>query len=237
MIRRSRRGPVNGTPNSGSIPGKSNNVSRLVNQRVNALLNGRSFRPTLMPPTFSTQPWNTVIIRHQVNLSPGFTTVTHTQLVAALAKQCGLYSKTGTETKDINIELRYLSVSAWLLTESIGFLRLLPLDLATAHYSSKTSEMANVDSMGQKNMYPASGYVWPSSQQNLTWLSENKQSVIILDGTPSNICELHVKVLWRGAEGSDIQLIPTSVPRRKPARPQTTEGSVEDLSNFEDLDI
>lgn len=194
-----------------------------VTRRVNELTLGQSYRPPLIPPLFSSQPWNNVTVRYLTTIPAAKVDVSAGEIADFLCLQVGAYTGSSSNVTHVTIELRIQSVAVWLLVEKRACLKLMPMDFLRG---SKYCELANVDSMAQKNMYAAAGFHYPVSHRSHVFVIDNKNEndgkvpIFSLDGTPGDV-ECHVRCLWRGANTGNLtqtfQLEPVA-PRSKPKK-------------------
>lgn len=210
------------------------NSSRTVDSRVSNLIHGRTFRPTLMPPLFSAQPWSNATVRSIVTVTQKFSTVRTDTIVKNICGQLGLFYQTKDKNYNINIEFRILSISVWFKQDQ-GYLRLLPLDLIDSRNSpNHVRELTNIDCMAQKNMYASGGYVWPVTHQSLVFQDE-ASPVFALEGNTTGDVEYHLKVLWRGA--SALELNRVYVYDVQPSTSRRCYSNAEEPPDTDDEDI
>lgn len=230
----------NSQPSKRNARGKSRvtSVDKIVAAKVNAATRGRSFRPNLVPPIFSHQPWNGVTLRLVKELGTSSIAICFDDLDDPLCKQLGAYyvpdPANSNNVKNILLEYRLDSMSVWNMGER-AFLRVMALDFLT----KSRSELVTMDSSPMKNMFACVGYVWPVAHQQHVIFSgdQNKENVIYIDGAPGQI-EIHLKMQWRCAMSSDIKRLFVHVPTKLARRHTVTEEAEEALSvTLTDLEI
>lgn len=233
-MQRSRgRGRARGSSNSSQ-------VDRLVSRRLSEMTKGSVFRPTLVPPLFSSQPWNNVIVRILDNVPEKTLEIKLSTIFEFLSNQLGLFTESGSHIP-IDMELRIQSISVWLLSEA-SVLKLMPIDFLRT--GNRSCELANVDSMSQKNMYATAGYIFPTAHSSHVFLnSDPNQIICAIDGTRGP-CEIHVKAVWRGARTADIKSVFKPIPKIKYKENRDSLGmldiehlSLEDVSPTTDSDV
>lgn len=69
------------------------NVDKIVAAKVNALTKGKVFRPTLILPLFSQQPWNVMTLRMLKSLTDTSILLSAKDLEDPLCMQLGVYLK------------------------------------------------------------------------------------------------------------------------------------------------
>lgn len=191
------------------------NLNSLVTQKVNEHIKGKSFKPSPSPPVFQLQPWNDAIIRDKLKINQTELTYSITKLAMNLVKQIGLYTQHEQVYNSCGVEFQIQSITAWNISEvSGGFIRLLPIDFTNS--TDQSHELATPASNAAKNQYAAVGYVFPSAhQQHVHYFppttlknydDDQLGNLCIIDVNGNSDVELHVKVKWRSAYGSNIAL-------------------------------
>lgn len=174
-----------------------------ITRRINEVTRGHTYQPSMLPPLFSLQPWNAATVRFVAIVTAAqelFLTIAAKDVYDKMINQLGLYYF-NTQAYPISVEWRLQAYSAWSKAEK-GFLRTLPMDFIRA---DKPSELTNVDSMTQKNMYAAVGYQYPVAHTNHV-LTTDSTPVLLIDAPTGKEVEIHFKVLWRGANTVNYSL-------------------------------
>lgn len=194
-------------------------IDSIINKRISTITRGRSYRPTLMPPEYDIQPWNSATIRHNVVVPSNSAKLTGQDLFQVLHQQLGLFTVDCPSQKSlaIRVEWRIQSFAAWNL--SGNFLRGCPMNFIAGKSNAGSQELANPASMGQKNMFPCIGYIYPVDHQNFVFYSEPTKTapnsyILFLDAADSDKVEIHWKILFRGAATVDqtLQYVPSPIP-------------------------
>lgn len=177
-----------------------------VNNRIHSVTHGQRFEPPLTPPQFSTQPWNSAVVRVRGTFSSTNATYSVEKIWKALAGQIGLYydSSAFQSGHFVPCDLRIQKIMAWTLSTSIsGIVRIFPYNFQDA------VELAVLDSVGQKNMYATVGYVWPASLQNhvLSSTTSKSTTVFVIDGSDNVSVEIHITVLWKSVHNAELKQI------------------------------
>ncbi|CAH1106843.1 unnamed protein product [Psylliodes chrysocephalus] len=192
--RRGRGFPRNNNGNRSFTPGAANSKFNQLEARITQLTKGKVFRPSVMPPVFSTQPWNSAIVRSMASLTTAFSTIDASNVISAACNQLGLFTGTGVQISYVKMEFKVVSVACWFKLDN-GYFRLLPLDLIESRaVPTQTRELTNIDCMAQKNMYATGGYVWPSSHQQLVFTNGDKGNILALEGSATGNLEWHLKI-------------------------------------------
>lgn len=149
-------------------------------------INGVSFIPPADPPAFSDKPWNTATA--QIGFS-GDKVISPSTMHSAILSQLGLLS---TQT----LEYRFISCKVWALTPQR------PLRVSFFGASSGPVALALLQDYGAPMKLPRVGYVWPASQQMLTYKSTSTDSIISVDvGKDAEGKDIpwlsYVNILWR----------------------------------------
>lgn len=232
MNRQRTRGARRGRGASALQPGGSA-IERAVTRRLAEMTRGQVFRPTLMPPLFSSQPWNNVIVRVLEDIPAETYKLKLSKIMECLRGQLGLFIEKAGHTSYIEVEFRIQSISVWLMVDG-GVLKVMPLDFLR---SGTVCELANIDSMAQKNMFATAGFIYPAAHSAHVFLSTDSDiAVCAIDGTKGHI-EIHVKAVWRGANTADLRPTFASVPVSRRGR-RTASVDHDDLTNeFENLTL
>lgn len=156
----------------------SNGVSRVVPRNM---FSGRVFHPSEAPPVFSGQPWNQIQL---VVPSPA-------EVKISTIKGC-LASQSGCANSDF--EFRIQSFAVWSDATKFG---VSPIDYLRPS-SDPGLELVNLVSNSMKNAYARVGYIYPQSHQQYVLYSKDTDRVLIT--VHSKAIEMHLKVLWRGAD-------------------------------------
>lgn len=130
---------------------------------------------------FSGQPWN------QINLvipSPGEVKIS--TIKAALVAQTGCAGS--------DFEFRLQSFALWSNAPKVA---VSPIDLLRST-SLAGIELVNLVSTSMKNAFARVGYIYPEAHQQICLYSKDQDKVLITV-TPQAI-EMHLKVLWKGAD-------------------------------------
>lgn len=217
--RRPNRG--RGRGNQMNVPNLSNQTLReefserrimnMVNQRVRIATSGNIFTPSITPTIITVQPWNHVNLRIYVKLAATSLSYTVEKVWQALATQVGMYKDAAAlQTKTfMPMDLRFQAIQAWDIAGSNipGIVRLFPINFETQQ------EMLIAESIGQKNMWARIGYRWPNNLANFTHSSTvHKDNIVFqIDGTDSTFLEIHLTVLWKGANSVELKTVPVYV--------------------------
>lgn len=247
-----RRGGRASRANSGGLGATNTGVNvsnsnrrrvELLEAKINTINKGKVFRPSMLPPVFSAQCWNTNIIRLVRNVGTTWDLVSSSALSTAAVKQLGLYTYTQTQNgptdfKYMTIEFKIINVCAWDKAEA-GYFRLLPLDLIQNQSETGTRELANIDCMGQKNMYACGGFVWPSAHQNAVYESGHGGNIVALEANKSSEIEVHIKINWRSADAMKLAKVFEYVPDVKLKRRKKIEetGGLPDEVSLSELQL
>lgn len=177
---------------------RGNNLNNSVLNSIHKELHGHKFVPSEMPPTFIAQPWNnmTLILREK-RAAPLLIKVSDLRI--ALQAQCGFsnvpFAADTNKVTNVHFDIRIKGVSVWAI-DSKPF-SLLPMDLLNSK-----AELCRIDSNPQKNMYARAGYKFPLAQSSVTISTFTQPTVVILNLQNANEYEIHLNVLWKGADTS-----------------------------------
>lgn len=141
---------------------------------------GRLFHPSEAPPVFSGQPWNQI---HLIIANPSEVKIS--------TIKTKLSSQSGCSNSDF--EFRIQSFSVW--SDAVKF-SVSPIDYIRP--SGQTGlELVNLVSNSMKNAYARVGYIYPQShQQHVLFTKDEDRTLIVV----SKAIEMHLKLLWRGAD-------------------------------------
>lgn len=203
-------------------------ILNIVNQRIRDVTSGRRFIPPLIPPQFTCQPWNNIVVRFRNTLANSVASITVEDLAKNLTTQAGLCQSDSTK-KPINpipVDVRIQKVMCWIDDKATtsGMLTLYPYD-----FDAKT-ELAVLESTAQKNMYACVGYAWPISHQTRVLDNTTRKDTVLLiiDATNKVDYEMHFHILWRGSNSFQIDKVYAPVPVR--VQPSS---SIEVIDNIE----
>lgn len=223
MIPRRNRGQKSRTNDS--------RVVTALRQKVDALQNsirGRILKPSLVPPSFVSSPFNTVTIESRHTVSNKAVPIYEKDLASFLCNQVGLFTMAASTANYLKVEWRLHSISAWSLTSSS--LRLLSQDFLV---QESWAELCNSASFAQKNMYACTGYEFPVSHQSHVFSTDSsdqdKRVLFQLQTDIACTVIVHSRISWRSAEQGKVAL--TYIPQ--PASPSS--GSV--CEDFDHLQV
>lgn len=172
----------------------SNNNSS--NSQIYKELHGQKFLPTEMPPSFVAQPWNNINLILRLYETPPIS-VKVSSIRTALQAQSGFTNVPNTKDEKTNVhyDLRFKSFSVWAVDSQP--MSMFPMDLLNNH-----AELCRIDSNPQKNMYARAGYKLPLAQSSVTFSTLNQASVALLILQNAVKYEVHINLLWKGADTS-----------------------------------
>lgn len=162
------------------------------NSNFNPLTGGR-FIPTEMPPVIVTQPWNSATVMFQRNTSSVLNFTTFGDLKKQMRVQLG-FTTAAVETLDFDVRIE--SISMWANADKVHIV-LYPANFIM----SNAVEFSRVESHGQKNMFARVGFRFPA-HISATPMSTSYSSNVNICGhvsTATSLCEMHIKILWKGA--------------------------------------
>lgn len=144
------------------------------------MFTGRLYYPSEAPPVFSGQPWNQIQL-----IIPTPSEIKISTIRSVLVAQTGC---AGSE-----FEFKIQSLAVWSDAQKFG---VAPIDFMRPS-SESGLELANLVSTSMKNAYARVGYVYPTSHQQYVMYTRDSDRLLI---TVSKALEMHLKVLWRGAD-------------------------------------
>jgi len=97
--------------------------------------------------------------------------------------------------KNVHFDLRFKTYSAWAIDGKAT--ALFPMDLLNSK-----AELCRIDSNPQKNMYARVGYKLPLAQASVTHSTFSQPNVVVLVLHNATEYELHINLLWKGADTS-----------------------------------
>lgn len=180
----------------------SNNSNRRRRRVVNIhrQMNGHTYTPSDHPPVVSTAPWSQTTIRYRPDPKDHMW-IKGADVREAFACQLGFADKTGIALPDVHFEFKMQSIAVWLLGE--GLLQVQPLDVVA---NDGSREYARLESFTVKNMYAKVGYVYPITAQNYVVSTKTQVALAYVSSTPVQL-EVHLRVLWRGANAASLKLV------------------------------
>lgn len=145
------------------------------------MFSGRLYHPSEAPPVFSGQPWNQIQL---IIASPS-------EVKISTIKNA-LVAQTGCAGADFEFKIQSLAVWSGSLKFSVA-----PIDFIRPQTDTGL-ELVNLVSTSMKNAYARVGYIYPAShQQHVIYTKDTERTLIVV--TPQAL-EMHLKLLWRGAE-------------------------------------
>lgn len=206
--RRNRGGQTNSSYNNNS------KVVASLKQRITSLQNsvkGRILKPSLVPPSYVSSPFNSVVVESKHAISTKLTPVYEKDLASFLCNQVGLFTTSGSTANYLKCEWRLQSLCVWSLnTNSI---RLLAQDFVV---QESLAELCNSASFAQKNMYACTGYEFPASHQSHVFSTDSsdqdKRILFHLQANTSGTAIVHSRITWRSAEQGQIALAYVPIP-------------------------
>lgn len=192
----------------------SNREVASLKQKITSLQNsvkGRILKPSLVPPSFVSSPFNNVIIESKHSLNTGVQPVYEKDLASFLCNQIGVFYSTGQTTNFLKVEWRLHSISVWSLnTNSI---RLFAQDFVM---QESLAELCNSASFAQKNMYACTGYEFPATHQSHVFSTDSndqdKRVLFQLQSNQSGTALVHSRISWRCAEQGKITMVYVPTP-------------------------
>lgn len=159
-------------------------------------LHGAKFLPSEMPPSFVAQPWNNIVLIIRKRQSPPIQ-ITIADVRTALQAQSGFTNVPVGKDEKVNVhfDLRFKSYSVWAIDSKP--MSMLPMDLL-----NNKAELCRIDSNPQKNMYARAGYRLPLAQSSVTYSTFAQSNVVVLNLQNSTEYEIHINLLWKGADTS-----------------------------------
>lgn len=215
-------------PSRGSRSRGNNNIQSSIYRE----LHGQKFLPSEMPPSFVAQPWNSInLIVRLRQVAP--VQVKISDIRTALQAQAGFTNiTTVTDTKlNVQFDLRFKSYSVWAIDSSP--MAMMPMDLLNSR-----AELCRIDSNPQKNMYARAGYKLPLAQASVTFSTFTQPSIVLLTLLNAAEYEVHVNLLWKGADTSLPTLsyvYPIDTKKRKRASIKDKLKDIKELLRVLDL--
>lgn len=146
-----------------------------------SLFGGRMFYPSEAPPVFAGQPWNQIQL-----ILPSPSEVKISTIKAALLAQTGC--------SGAKFEFRIQSFALWSSATKVA---VAPYDFCREDTTTGL-ELTNLMSTSMRNAYARVGYIYPITHQQRVIYSEDTDRTLI--SIVGGSIEMHLKVLWRGAE-------------------------------------
>lgn len=192
-------------------------------------LHGQKFQPSELPPSFVAQPWNTMNLILRLRQAPPIQ-VKISDVRTALQAQAGFSNITPPNESKANVhfDIRFKSYSIWAIDSKP--MAVFPMDLL-----STKSELCRIDSNPQKNMYARAGYKLPLAQSSVTFSTFQQPNIVILNLANSTEYEVHINLLWKGADTALPTLCYTYPCPDKKRRPKSIKDKL--LKVLETLDI
>lgn len=175
---------------TGRGKGKRANTQRgKVNARITRLkhaTNGVNIRPSADPPSFVQIPWNSIILSDTVTLSGNQKNYSPTDIHGILIAQIGLVT-----TSELSYRLR--EVRAWNLSGNYLNLQCqdLTIGLGAQDYITQVEDQAG------RNRWAKVGYIYPTSQQKVSFSSIDTENVFRVGAGTSDKIEVRMHVLWK----------------------------------------
>lgn len=167
-----------------------NNNARLMRE-----LNGHKLLPPETPPVFVGQPWNSITVILRITADGSDQKITVEDLRVALRAQTGFNNvpDTVTTTQLLHFDFRVKNILAWA-TDGHSMC-MMPMDII-----ADTTELVRIDSNAQRNMYARAGYKLPLAQSSMTISTARSPKKVICILLGANSYEVHLNLLWKGAD-------------------------------------
>lgn len=163
-------------------------------------MHGYKFLPSEMPPSFVAQPWNNMPLIIRKKGASSTWQVKVSDVLIALRAQAGFTNVPSTESKDaVHFEIRIKGISVWE-TGGLAF-ALMPMDILNVG-----SELCRIDSNPQRNMFARAGYQYPLAHTSITLSTFTKSSTLLFTLLGGSTYEVHLSLVWKGADSSLPQL-------------------------------
>lgn len=171
------------------------NASSSSNTRLMRELNGHKLLPPETPPVFVGQPWNNITVILRIKAEGSDHKITVEDLRVALRAQAGFNNvpDNTTTTTLLHFDFRVKSILAWA-TDGHSMC-MMPMDII-----ADTTELVRIDSNAQRNMYARAGYKLPLAQSSMTVSTARSSKKIICILLGANSYEVHMNLLWKGAD-------------------------------------
>lgn len=160
-----------------------------VNARITRLkhaTNGVIIRPSADPPSFVQIPWNSIILSDTLTLSGNQKNYVPTDIHGILVAQIGLVT-----TSEMSYRLR--EVRAWNLSGEFINLQCqdLTIGLGAQDYLTQIEDQAG------RNRWAKVGYIYPTSQQKVSFSSTDAENVFRVGAADKNKIEVRIHILWK----------------------------------------
>lgn len=208
-----------------NLRGQNNNRINITEQ-IKRFVNGQTLVPQEQPPVFVSQPWNNIqLIMRKASVTKSYK-VTMPEILYFLRGQAGFNFDAA------HFDLRIKAIKVWA-TDNNSSMSLFPLDFTHEAPDNKI-ELCRIDSNYMKNMYARAGYRWPSHLCNLTLSTVSSANSIAQIVTNSTRLEIHLDILWKGAETASLLLDYQVGPSRR-NRIRELELELEEMKLEEDF--
>jgi len=172
---------------------KNGGGNRRQRPRVANVLSGGKFIPSDEPPVINGQPWNTIIVDTDLDVTTGtWVNFPSNVLFSGLQNQAGFSAN-----KTVQFEVRYISISVWFSSDTASRFSMLPLNPIELN----GVELARIESNTVKNKYAKVGYHYPLAVSSRPLSLDNKADVYLfsVQASAAGTALIHFKLLWRGS--------------------------------------
>lgn len=187
-----------GGTNTAASSRSTNNSNSGSTRNIMRELNGHKLIPPETPPVFVGQPWNNLTLILRIKSSSNQETkILVEQVRVALRAQTG-FNNVPDAPKSAgacHFDIRIKSMNVWAIDSQS--MTLMPMDLIVSE-----SELTRIDSNVQKNMFARAGYKLPLAQSSITLATAKVPSKVILILLGSAAFEVHINLLWKGADSA-----------------------------------
>lgn len=223
---------------------KKGNKSGSTPNRSSGNIMGMKIIPSDEPPVLTGQPWNSIIIDTDMEITANsFTSYTTDKLWESLTNQAGFHGQ------NLTFEVRIDSIQVWAYekhfdTSNVAYERFCfcPLNFL----SGTGIEMTRIESNSVRNKFAKAGYKYPVTISTVpfTLSSDIKVALFSMSASVASKAIIHIRLLWRGANAgfkinvttNQYRYVPFAKSKHKVSESDCGETDILSADDFEIMD-